>query len=30
VQEDGSWKISSKIIRLANDVVPTMLDIYGI
>jgi len=28
--DDGSWKISSKIIRLANDIVPTMLDIYGI
>lgn len=28
--EDGVWKISLKIIRLLNDVVPTMLDIYGI
>ncbi len=28
--EDGAWKISSKIIRLMNDVVPTMLDVYGI
>lgn len=30
VLEDGSWKISSKIIRLMNDVVPTMLDVYGV
>ena len=28
--EDGTWKISRKIIRLMNDVVPTMLDVYGI
>ena len=28
--EDGSWKISKKVIRLMNDVVPAMLDIYGI
>ena len=28
--EDGVWKISRKVIRLMNDVVPTMLDIYGI
>ncbi len=28
--EDGAWKISSKVIRLMNDVVPTMLDVYGI
>lgn len=28
--EDGAWKISRKVIRLMNDVVPTMLDIYGI
>jgi 3-phenylpropionate/cinnamic acid dioxygenase small subunit len=28
--EEGGWKISSKIIRLMNDVVPTMLDVYGI
>ena len=27
---DGAWKISRKVIRLMNDVVPTMLDIYGI
>ncbi|MHB1206549.1 MAG: aromatic-ring-hydroxylating dioxygenase subunit beta [Rhodospirillaceae bacterium] len=27
---DGEWRISQKIIRLMNDVVPTMLDIYGI
>ena len=27
---EAGWKISSKIIRLMNDVVPTMLDIYGI
>jgi 3-phenylpropionate/cinnamic acid dioxygenase small subunit len=26
----GGWRISSKIIRLMNDVVPTMLDVYGI
>ena len=29
-REDGDWKISQKIIRLMNDVVPTMLDVYGI
>ena len=29
-QDQGAWKISQKIIRLMNDVVPTMLDIYGI
>jgi len=28
--ENGDWKISQKIIRLMNDVVPTMLDIYGV
>ncbi|MCW2350421.1 aromatic-ring-hydroxylating dioxygenase subunit beta [Sphingobium sp. B12D2B] len=28
--EDGAWKISRKVIRLLNDRVPTMLDIYGI
>jgi len=28
--QDGEWKISRKIIRLMNDVVPTMLDVYGI
>lgn len=28
--EQGAWKISKKVIRLMNDVVPTMLDIYGI
>jgi len=27
--ENGAWKISRKVIRLMNDVVPTMLDIYG-
>ncbi len=27
---DGQWKISEKIIRLMNDVVPTMLDVYSI
>lgn len=27
---DGEWKIGGKIIRLINDVVPTMLDIYCI
>jgi len=30
VLQDGAWKISSKIIRLMNDVVPTMLDVYGV
>jgi 3-phenylpropionate/cinnamic acid dioxygenase small subunit len=29
-RQAGAWKISSKIIRLMNDVVPTMLDIYGV
>ena len=28
--ENGTWKISKKIIRLLNDVVPTLLDVYGI
>jgi benzoate/toluate 1,2-dioxygenase beta subunit len=28
--EDSGWKISQKIIRLMNDVVPTMVDVYGI
>jgi 3-phenylpropionate/cinnamic acid dioxygenase small subunit len=28
--EDGQWKISQKIIRLMNDVVHTMLDVYGV
>lgn len=28
--EQGTWRISQKIIRLMNDVVPTMLDVYGI
>jgi len=28
--EDGAWKIARKVIRLMNDVVPTMLDIYGV
>lgn len=27
---NGNWKISRKIIRLMNDVVPTMLDVYGV
>lgn len=27
---DGDWKIARKVIRLMNDVVPTMLDVYGI
>ena len=30
VLEDGQWKISEKVIRLINDVVPTMLDVYSI
>jgi len=29
-REGGDWKIAQKIIRLMNDVVPTMLDVYGI
>lgn len=28
--ENDAWKISQKIIRLMNDVVPTMLDVYAI
>lgn len=28
--EDGGWKISRKIVRLMNDVVPTLLDVYGV
>ncbi|MBU0555858.1 MAG: aromatic-ring-hydroxylating dioxygenase subunit beta [Alphaproteobacteria bacterium] len=28
--EDGAWKIARKVIRLMNDRVPTMLDVYGI
>ena len=28
--QDGAWKISRKVIRLMNDVVPTMLDVYGV
>jgi 3-phenylpropionate/cinnamic acid dioxygenase small subunit len=28
--ESGTWKIAQKIIRLMNDTVPTMLDVYGI
>jgi benzoate/toluate 1,2-dioxygenase subunit beta len=28
--DDGEWKISQKIIRLMNDAVPTLLDVYGI
>ncbi len=30
VLQDSVWKISQKIIRLMNDVVPTMLDVYGV
>ena len=30
VFDEGTWKISRKVIRLMNDVVPTMLDVYGI
>ncbi len=30
VQVDGEWKIGEKIIRLMNDLVPTMLDVYSI
>ncbi len=28
--QNDAWKISRKIIRLMNDVVPTLLDVYGI
>jgi 3-phenylpropionate/cinnamic acid dioxygenase small subunit len=28
--ENGAWKISQKIVRLLNDVVPTMLDVYAL
>lgn len=30
VQIGGEWKIADKIIRLMNDLVPTMLDVYSI
>jgi len=30
VRQNGSWKISEKVIRLQNEVIPTMLDIYSI
>ncbi|MBN8830683.1 MAG: aromatic-ring-hydroxylating dioxygenase subunit beta [Sphingomonadales bacterium] len=30
VLDGAEWKIASKIIRLMNDVVPTMLDVYGV
>lgn len=30
VSVDGDWRISRKVIRLMNDVVPTLLDIYSI
>ena len=30
MREGDGWKISSKIVRLMNDVVPTMLDVYGV
>jgi benzoate/toluate 1,2-dioxygenase subunit beta len=30
VLEDAAWKISQKIIRLMNDIVPTMVDVYSI
>jgi 3-phenylpropionate/cinnamic acid dioxygenase small subunit len=29
-RENDTWKISSKIIRLMNDVVPTMVDVYSL
>lgn len=29
-QIDGEWRIASKIIRLANDLVPTVLDVNAI
>jgi benzoate/toluate 1,2-dioxygenase subunit beta len=29
-REGNAWKISQKVIRLMNDVVPTLVDIYGI
>ena len=28
--DDDTWKISRKVIRLLNDVVPAMLDVYSI
>lgn len=28
--DGGDWRISRKIIRLMNDVVPTLLDVYGV
>jgi 3-phenylpropionate/cinnamic acid dioxygenase small subunit len=30
VHTDDGWKIARKVIRLLNDVVPTLLDIYSI
>jgi len=30
VHTDDGWKIHHKIIRLNNDTVPTMLDVYGV
>ncbi len=30
VLQDGEWKIAGKVIRLLNDTVPTLLDVYSI
>ncbi len=30
VLHDGEWKIAGKVIRLLNDTVPTLLDVYSI
>ena len=30
VHDDADWRISRKVIRLLNDVVPTLLDVYSI
>lgn len=30
VETEGGWRISRKLIRLLNDVVPTLLDVYSI
>jgi 3-phenylpropionate/cinnamic acid dioxygenase small subunit len=27
---DGQWRIASKIVRLANDLIPTVLDVNAI
>ncbi len=30
VRDGGEWRIARKVIRLLNDVVPTLLDVYSI